>query len=376
MRTDDLHFDLPDELIATQAAEPRDAAKLMVCDRASGKVEHLRVRDLADLGVFGAGDLMLVNQSRVIQAWWHGVRKGTGGKVRGLYLQPAADGVNWLTLIETRGKLQPNEEIVLAEDASLRLVKRTTMAGEWEAELLSARSTEEVLERLGSTPLPPYIRKARKHHDEAEVTDYDKTRYNTVYADRATSVAAPTAGLHFTPELLGKLEQQGMIRKAVTLDIGLGTFAPVRVGDLKDHEIHTETFSIHQDTLMAIKNAKARGNKCFVVGTTTVRAIESLPPEFPMQMMGLDEMGNGGDRGDDAGGIYRTATKLFITPDSGFEFRFTDVLMTNFHLPSSTLLALVASLPGVGLERLLEWYAIAISKGYRFYSYGDAMLIF
>ncbi|QQE11166.1 tRNA preQ1(34) S-adenosylmethionine ribosyltransferase-isomerase QueA [Planctomycetota bacterium] len=363
MRTDELHFDLPERLIATQPAEPRDSAKLLVCDRASNKLTHLQVKDLPGLGLLGEGDLMLVNQSRVIQAWWHGVRKATNGKVRGLYLQPSAGG-NWLTLIETRGKLQAGELIVLSDDAELRLIGKSGSPGEWEAELLSDRGTQEVLDSLGSTPLPPYIRKARKNQDMVEVTDYDKTRYNTVYADRPTSVAAPTAGLHFTPELLEQLKAQGVKREAVTLDIGLGTFEPVRVDDLKDHDIHEESFSVHEQTLRAIQETRERNGKCFVVGTTSVRALESLPGEFPSVMPELDETG-----------CYRTNTKLFITPNAGFEFRFTDMLMTNFHLPSSTLLALVASLPGMELKQLLEWYRTAIENEYRFYSYGDAMLI-
>ncbi|WP_432799430.1 tRNA preQ1(34) S-adenosylmethionine ribosyltransferase-isomerase QueA [Poriferisphaera sp. WC338] len=368
MLTHELHFDLPDELIATQPAEPRDSAKLMVINRANQSIAHHHVRDLPDLGFLKPNDLMIVNQTQVLMAHWTGTRTATGGHVSGLYLQPSQTG-NWITLIQSRGKLQPNEIITLTENARLKLLHKTAPSGtggEWEALYESDNNTPTVtlLQQIGTTPLPPYIRRARKHHHQPEVTDYDKTRYNTVYAQNPGSVAAPTAGLHFTPELLATLEQQNIKRTQVTLNIGMGTFAPVRSENLEDHDIHTESFSITRQALEDIQAAHAAGNRVFPVGTTTVRALESLPATFPDTIPPLE-----------TNQTYSTDTSLFITPQSGHTFRFTDSLLTNFHLPNSTLLALVAALPNVGLSNLKNWYQTAIDHDYRFYSYGDAMLI-
>ena len=214
---------------------------------------------------------------------------------------------------------------------------------------------------MGQTPLPPYIRKQRKKLGQGEITDADRERYNTVYAQSPGSVAAPTAGLHFTPELLGTLDQLGVQRAAVDLHVGLGTFAPVRSERLEDHEMHRESYTVPRHTLDAIATARANGNRLFVVGTTTVRALESLPDDAL-------------DPGTYTDGIT-ASTNLFIRPDTGFTFHYTDRLMTNFHLPQSTLLALVAALPGIGLDRLMAIYQEAVAQRYRFYSYGDAMLI-
>lgn len=208
-------------------------------------------------------------------------------------------------------------------------------------------------------PLPPYIRKARKSHDLPEVNDDDMTRYNTVYAREAGSIAAPTAGLHFTTELLASLDKIGVTRAEVTLHVGLGTFAPIRCQQVNEHPIHSETLSIPPETLRLIQQTREAGRSITPVGTTTVRAIESLPDDLDPQTQQA----------------HNASTSLFITPDNGFAFRFTDRLMTNFHLPHSTLLALVAAMPGVGIDRLLGWYQEAIRQSYRFYSYGDAMLI-
>jgi len=196
---------------------------------------------------------------------------------------------------------------------------------------------------------------------QGEVTAEDQDRYNTVCAESAGSVAAPTAGLHFTPALLQTLEQMGVRRAAVDLHVGLGTFAPVRTEQLEDHDMHRESYTVARDTLDAIAQARASGRRLFVVGTTTVRALESLPDDA----LAPDAYPEG----------ITSSTNLFIHPDAGFTFKYTDRLMTNFHLPQSTLLALVASLPGIGLDRLMAIYHAAVEKRYRFYSYGDAMLI-
>ena len=366
VRTDALDYHLPDGLIATQAAEPRDSARLLLVRRDTQTIEHHRVSDLPSLGLFEAGDLMLVNQTRVLPAQLTGVRQATGGRVTGLFVDSDAMG-RWRVMLESRGTLTAGETIQLtAEDdaavhpAELELIEPLGN-GQWQAQLQGEDDTAAVLGRLGQTPLPPYIRKQRKKLGQGEITPGDQTRYNTVYAQSPGSVAAPTAGLHFTPALLDALEQMGVQRAAVDLHVGLGTFAPVRTDKLEDHAMHRESFTVPRQTLDAIVQARAAGRRLFVVGTTTVRALESLPDDAL-------------DAASHPQGIT-SSTNLFIRPDADFAFRYTDSLMTNFHLPQSTLLALVASLPGVGLDRLMEIYRAAVAEQYRFYSYGDAMLV-
>lgn len=366
MRTDALDYHLPDELIATQAAKPRDSARLLLVRRDSQTVEHHRVRDLPSLGLFKPGDLMLVNQTRVLPAQLTGARKSTGGRVTGLFVNADTDR-QWRVMLESRGTLTPGETIQLlkehgsqAQPAELVLIEPLGN-GAWLAQLAGSEDSAAVLQRLGQTPLPPYIRKARKKLGQGEITPDDQDRYNTVYAQAPGSVAAPTAGLHFTPALLQALEQAGVRRAAVDLHVGLGTFAPVRSGRLEDHDMHSESYTVPRATLDAIALARANGNKLFIVGTTTVRALESLPEDAL-------------EPGAHPDGIT-ASTNLFIHPDAEFRFRFTDQLMTNFHLPRSTLLALAASLRGVGLDRLMAIYQAAVAERYRFYSYGDAMLI-
>ena len=365
MRTDALDYHLPDHLIATQAAEPRDSARLLLVRRETQTIEHHRVSDLPALGLFETGDVMLVNQTRVLPAQLTGVRQATGGRVSGLYVNADSER-RWRVMLESRGTLTPGETIQLTSDttdiepADLELIE-SLGNGEWLVQLQGEDDTAAVLNRLGKTPLPPYIRKQRKKLGADEVTAEDQDRYNTVYAQQAGSVAAPTAGLHFTPALLDALEKVGVRRAAVDLHVGLGTFAPVRTEQLEDHAMHRESYTVGRETLNAIAKARETQNKLFVVGTTTVRALESLPEDALKP-------------GTYPDGIT-SSTDLFIRPDAGFSFRFTDRLMTNFHLPESTLLALVASLPGVGLERLMDVYREAVAEQYRFYSYGDAMLI-
>lgn len=356
MRTDALDYELPPERIATQPVEPRDAARLLVVDRASGEIAHRQVRDLPKLGIFQAGDLIVMNQTRVIPAAFEATRRKTGGRVGGLYLQSeCADG--WRVLLEARGRLQPGEWLDLDECAALELIEPIER-GEWRVRYQGEEATEAVLHRLGRPPLPPYIKKARRARAEIEAQATDVERYNTVYAETPGSVAAPTAGLHFTPPLLHALEAMGVRRAMVTLHVGRGTFEPVHSDTLDAHHMHEEWVHVSSETIAALKKTRAAGGRILAVGTTTVRALESLPEPI-----------------DTIEGDHAAATDLFIYPEAGFEFRFTDRLMTNFHLPRSTLLAMVATLPGVGLDQLKGWYRVAIEQGYRFYSYGDAMLI-
>lgn len=365
MRTDELAFDLPDELIATAAADPRDSARLLVIDRAANALHDRRVSDLPEVlqaAGIGSGDVMVFNETKVLPAYFEGVRTQTQGRIKGLYLaSPAAN--RWQLMIEARGKLQPGETIDLADDAQLTLVENDGR-GMWLAEFASTRDTLAILDDIGQPPLPPYIRKQRKAHDEPEFKPGDLDRYNTIFARDPGSVAAPTAALHFTPQLFDALDALGVQRVMITLHVGMGTFAPVRADDLDAHTMHAEHVVISPEAIAALAKAKNAGKRILPVGTTSVRAIESLPDPLP-----------------DQGQPFVADTKLFIRPAdattgrAGFEFRFTDALMTNFHLPRSTLLALVAALPGVGLPRLKQWYQHAIDEKYRFYSYGDSMLI-
>jgi len=358
MRTDALDYELPPGRIATRPADPRDAARLMCCHRDTGEVHHHHVRDLPGLGVLAPGDLLIVNQTRVIPAAFTAVRRDTGGKVGGLYLR-APDSEHWRVMLEARGTLRAGERIDLDAHAhaSLTLIERAD-GGEWLVQYDSDEPTETLLARIGAPPLPPYITRSRRADDEPEAQPDDVDRYNTVFAQDSGSVAAPTAGLHFTPALLSQLEQMGVRRASVTLHVGRGTFEPVRSDMLEAHRMHEEWVRVPGETIAAIQQARAQGGRILAVGTTTVRALESLPEPI-----------------DAAADGFTTSTSLFIHPDAGFRFRFTDRLMTNFHLPRSTLLAMVASLPDVGLDRLMGWYRTAIDADYRFYSFGDAMLI-
>ena len=367
MRIEELDYDLPPGRIATAPAEPRDAARLMVIHRGENRVEHLHVRDLPNIPGVRKGDLLVFNQTRVLPALWAATRKATGGKVRGLYL--GSTNQQWRVMLESGGTLRAGEIIQLDADSSLELVEPLG-GGEWLTNLHSPLDTPSLLHRIGTTPLPPYIRRERKNLHQPEVQPGDAERYNTVYARDPGSVAAPTAGLHFTPELLDALKQRGVEQARVTLHVGAGTFAPVRTARVEDHPIHSEWINVPPETIAALRAARERGGRIIPVGTTTVRALESLPENW-RELPG-----------------FTTDTRLFIVPSGPsepgrpgpgssppFSFRFTDALMTNFHLPRSTLLALVAALPGVGIERLKKWYSIAIAEEYRFYSYGDAMLL-
>lgn len=353
MQIEELDYDLPSDRIATAPAEPRDAARLLVIHRRQGRLEHRHVRDLPLLpGLLRPGDLLIFNQTKVLPASLHATRRATGGKVQGLFL--GSTGEQWQVMLESRGTLRAGEIIDLAPDAWLELRQRLG-GGSWSADLHSPLATLALLERIGATPLPPYIRHERKARHLPEILPEDAQRYNTVFAREPGSVAAPTAGLHFTSALLEQLGQRGIHHAAVTLHVGLGTFAPVRVQRVEDHPIHQEWISIPPATLAALRDARARGGRIIPIGTTSVRALESLPEPWR-------ELES-----------YTAQTSLFITP--GFAFRFADALLTNFHLPRSTLLALVASLPDVGIAPLKRWYQLAIAEGYRFYSYGDAMLL-
>lgn len=367
MRVDELDYHLPPDRIAARPVEPRDAARLLVYRRGSDTVAHMRVRDLPEL--LGRNALV-VNDSAVLPARLHAVRVDSGGRAEGLFLAESAPG-RWSLLLRSNGRLRAGVRLSLvdprtgeATTEALTLVSRDGAA--WTAQYHGSTPAAAVLDRVGLTPLPPYILRARAAGRKvgedafAAVDDaHDRAWYQTVYAElsKRGSVAAPTAGLHFTPELLGRLEAAGVTRYAVTLHVGAGTFQPVACERVEDHPMHEEWFSVPRATLNAIARVRQAGGRSIAVGTTTVRALESAADA---------ELSGPHDRATVTG-----VTRLMIAP--GHRFRLVDGLMTNFHLPRSTLLLLVGAM--VGLERLKQLYAEAIERGYRFYSYGDAMLI-
>ncbi len=377
LKTDDLDYQLPDRLIATHPTHRRDEARLMVLSRSDPTyVEHRIISDLPEL--LRENDLLVVNDTRVLPARLTGRRTDTGGKIEGLYLD-SPDNHTWRMMLKSNGKLRPGLIIQFTgthdnHEVRVRLLEKYDAV--WlvkviENQLCNHENTftestpQHLLDQVGQTPLPPYILKARRDRHEHPVSDdEDKKRYQTVYAgESAGAVAAPTAGLHFTDKLLAQCDARGMKRAAVTLHVGAGTFKPVDTEYLEEHPMHAEWFSISGKTIHELIQTRADQNKRIVaVGTTTVRTLESLPD--------LDNWTADVDNTSESG-IARE-TRLLITP--GFQFRYTDILLTNFHLPRSTLLALVGAFIG-DVDRLKSAYEEAIQRDYRFYSYGDAMLI-
>lgn len=366
MKIEELDFELPPESIATQPAQPRDSSRLLVYRRATGQVEHRHFRDLPEYLL--PSDLLVLNDTRVLPAKLI-LRKPTGACIPGLFLEEPEPGT-WNVMLRSRGKLAPG--IVLSTDPptefSFHLLSRGTEQGHWQVKVEIAPSAEagqdkpltpphpaQILERIGHVPLPPYIEKARHGSGDESA---DRQHYQTVYAERTheRSLAAPTAGLHFTPDLLQRIQQLGCAIANVTLNVGLGTFLPVQTDTLEAHKMHTEEYAVPAATSAALRTQRQNQNRIVVVGTTATRTLEAAASRILNSTPPTDLHDN---------------TNLLISP--GYEFQLTDVLITNFHLPRSTLLALVGAL--IGLDRLKELYAQAIREGYRFYSYGDAMLI-
>ncbi len=404
LRTSDLDYELPQASVATHPAMPRDAARLMVVDRgpAPGVRAHGHVRDLPSF--LRAGDLLVVNTTRVLPARFVGIRADTRGQAEGLYLADAGtgDGLHWRCLLKAR-RLKPGVRLALhtaageASGVELELVQRGGGGGAdagmgngdaaWLVRVVAAgegESSVALLERIGLPPIPPYIRAARRQHAEPETAPDDPAAYQTVYArhDQAGSVAAPTAGLHFTPELLARLEAMGVHRAEVSLHVGTGTFKPVEAEFVEQHAMHAEWCCVPEATRRLMMEARAAGGRIIAVGTTSARTLESFPDLLARE----SERGHGrGAESGTEGGAMEKWTNILITP--GHRWRNVDGLMTNFHLPRSTLMAMVGSFLEAGsggggagsgaggVGSLRAQYGAAIERGYRFYSYGDAMLI-
>lgn len=351
MRTRDLHFDLPPERIAQSPAEPRDSARLMVVHRASDRIEH---RTFAAIGEYIApGDALVLNDTRVLPArFW--CRRASGARIEALYLSRLPG--EWRVLLRPSARLRPGESLDV-EGAPAQQLKLLAAGerGEWSALPSPEIEPLELLERCGQPPLPPYLKAARQPRP------MDRERYQTVFARAPGAVAAPTAGLHFTPALLDELRTRGVHLASVTLHVGLGTFAPITAEDLSQHVMHAEDYEVPAKTVATLERVRRTGHRIVAVGTTSARTLESIPGRF----------GSATDPPPDTPDGLRGSTQIFLYPPYGF--RNVDRLITNFHLPGSTLLAMVMALAGV--ERIREAYAIAVREGYRFYSYGDAMLI-
>ena len=340
MKTSDFYYDLPKELIAQDPLADRSSSRLLVLDRKSGRISHEIFRSVGDH--LDPGDVLVMNDTKVIPARLIGEKRETGGKAEVLLLKRVSD-VTWECLVKPGKRLRKGAEIVFGDGSLKAVIDEELPDGGRIVRFFYDGIFEEVLDWLGQMPLPPYITHRLK----------DKTRYNTVYAKHDGSAAAPTAGLHFTKELLGELEEKGILPAYVTLHVGLGTFRPVKAENVEDHHMHSEYYEITQETADRIREAKSRGNRVICVGTTSCRTIESAS----------------GEDGEIRAG--RGWTDIFIYP--GYRFRQMDALITNFHLPESTLLMLVSAF--AGREKILRAYEEAVRERYRFFSFGDAMFI-
>lgn len=337
LKKSDFYYNLPEELIAQLPVYPRDHSRMLVYDRASGQTEHRHFYDIVDY--LKNGDVLVVNDTKVLPARIYGYKK-TGAKVEFL-LHKRLNLTDWEVLVKPARKAKPNEEIIFSENL------KATVLSFGEEGLRTVRFEvngvfEDELSKIGEMPLPPYIHEKLK----------DKDRYQTVYANKEGSSAAPTAGLHFTDELLQKIESMGVTVVKVLLHVGLGTFRPVKTDNILDHKMHSEFFCVSENSAKIINNAKSEGRRVIACGTTSVRVLESATDDN-----GLIEPKSG-------------YTQIFIYPP--YKFKMVDALITNFHLPESTLVMLVSAF--IGKENALEIYKTAVNEKYRFFSFGDACL--
>lgn len=340
MDVKDFYYDLPEELIAQDPLEDRSGSRLMVLDRNTGEVEHRVFRDI--ISYLKPGDCLVINNTKVIPARLYGVKEGTEAKIEILLLKRKENDI-WETLVKPGKKCKPGTKIIFGEGILTGEIIDVVEEGNRLIQFHYEGIFEEILDRLGQMPLPPYI----THQLQ------DKNRYQTVYAKYDGSAAAPTAGLHFTPELLQQVRDMGVEIAEVTLHVGLGTFRPVKETDVLKHHMHSEFYQITQEEADKINRAKREGHRVIAVGTTSTRTLEAAA--------------------DEQGFLKETSgwTEIFIYP--GYQFKVIDALITNFHLPESTLVMLVSAL--AGREQVLHAYEIAVQEKYRFFSFGDAMLI-
>ena len=340
MKTSDFNFDLPQELIAQDPLEDRSSSRLMVLNKESGEIAHRIFHDITEY--LHPGDCLVINDTKVIPARLIGTKEDTGAHIEILLLKRKENDV-WETLVKPGKKCRPGARVVFGNGELKAEIVDVLEDGNRLVHFEYEGIFEEVLDRLGQMPLPPYITHKLQ----------DKNRYQTVYAKNEGSAAAPTAGLHFTPELLEKVKEMGVNIAHVTLHVGLGTFRPVKVDDVSKHHMHTEFYQVTKEEADKINKAKQAGGRIVCVGTTSCRTIESAADENGVLKPG---------QGD---------TDIFIYP--GYSFKMMDVLITNFHLPESTLLMLVSAL--AGKEQVMRVYEEAVQERYRFFSFGDAMII-
>lgn len=346
MLLSEFDYELPEELIAQMPADKRQNSRMLVMNRANHNIEHKHFYDIVDL--IEPGSLLVLNDTKVLPARLRG-EKDTGAKIEIFLLKQTVEDC-WDVLIKPSKRVKPGTVVKISDELSVEVLKRLEDDGEWSVKLLFEGDVLDVLHRNGNIPLPPYIER-KMPSDELKKLDFE--RYQTVYARDEGSVAAPTAGLHFTQEILKKLTDKGVGIKYVTLNVGLGTFRPVKCENVLEHKMHSEAFEISEDTARAVTKAKKEGRKIIAVGTTTVRTLETAYQQFGEVK------------------ACHSASELFIYPP--YEFKVVDNLITNFHLPKSTLLMLVSAL--AGKDFIFEAYREAIAQKYRFYSYGDCMYI-
>ncbi len=338
MKLENFNYDLQTKLIGQEPAEPRDSFLLMLVDKKTGEWEHQSFRDIVN--EIRAGDVLVFNNTKVIPARLYGQRKGTGGKVEMLLLSPKGND-NWEVLVKPGKKALPGTEIVFNEHMSCQIVDKTDFGGRI-AHFKYNGEFDSILDQIGEMPIPPYI------HKKLE----DKNKYQTIYAKYKGSAAAPTAGLHFTEELLEEIKNRGAGVYFVTLHVGLGTFRPVAKETIEEHEMHKEWYDVPQITADAVNRAKTEGRRIIAVGTTSVRTLESAGQTGTLV----------------AGGGW---TQLYIYP--GYEWNIVDAIVTNFHLPESTLIMMMAAFAGT--NHILSAYKEAVNQKYRFFSFGDAMFL-
>lgn len=336
----DYYYDLPEELIAQDPLEKRSDSRLMVLDKETGKTEHHRFYEIIDM--LNAGDCLVLNNTKVIPARLIGSRAETGAAIEVLLLKRISDR-DWECLVKPGKKARPGQEIIFGDGVLKGTIKDVVEEGNRIIHFDFEGIFEEILDKLGEMPLPPYITHKLK----------DRDRYQTVYAKYEGSAAAPTAGLHFTKELLSAIEEKGVKLAFVTLHVGLGTFRPVKEENILEHHMHSEFYVVSQEAAELINETKKNGGRVICVGTTSCRTIESAA--------------------DDKGTVHagEADTEIFIYP--GYRFKVLDALITNFHLPESTLIMLVSAL--AGREHVLDAYKEAVKERYRFFSFGDAMFI-